>query len=225
MAVTLRVAIETGSRRVFASALDWPGLARSGRSEGDALAALVAYGDRYGRVLVPSPGGFHAPDGIGALSVVERQAGGPATDFGAPSAVAAADDLPLAGTELERWTAILAACWTAFDRAAEAAAGVALRVGPRGGGRDLERIVAHAVEADEAYLIQLGARPPGAGGPPPERWQAVRQLALATLSARAGGAPPATNVKRPWAPRTYGRRAAWHALDHAWEIEDRAAPG
>jgi hypothetical protein len=24
-----------------------------------------------------------------------------------------------------------------------------------------------------------------------------------------------------WPPRYYVRRAAWHVLDHAWEIEDR----
>ena len=24
-----------------------------------------------------------------------------------------------------------------------------------------------------------------------------------------------------WKPRYFVRRAAWHALDHAWEIEDR----
>jgi hypothetical protein len=25
-----------------------------------------------------------------------------------------------------------------------------------------------------------------------------------------------------WLPRYFVRRVAWHALDHAWEIEDRA---
>jgi hypothetical protein len=31
-------------------------------------------------------------------------------------------------------------------------------------------------------------------------------------------------VKKTWSPRYYVRRAAWYALDHAWEIEDRAKP-
>jgi hypothetical protein len=26
-----------------------------------------------------------------------------------------------------------------------------------------------------------------------------------------------------WSPRRFVRRAAWHILDHAWEIEDRGA--
>ncbi len=34
------------------------------------------------------------------------------------------------------------ASWTAFDATAEAAAGHELRKGPRGGGRDLDKIVA-----------------------------------------------------------------------------------
>ena len=28
-----------------------------------------------------------------------------------------------------------------------------------------------------------------------------------------------------WLPRYFVRRAAWHVLDHAWEIEDRALDG
>jgi hypothetical protein len=31
-------------------------------------------------------------------------------------------------------------------------------------------------------------------------------------------------TKRPWTPRYFLRRSAWHALDHAWEIEDRLNP-
>jgi hypothetical protein len=27
-----------------------------------------------------------------------------------------------------------------------------------------------------------------------------------------------------WSPRYFARRAAWHVLDHAWEIEDRVTP-
>ena len=28
-------------------------------------------------------------------------------------------------------------------------------------------------------------------------------------------------TERGWPPRYAARRIAWHALDHAWEIEDR----
>jgi hypothetical protein len=51
----------------------------------------------------------------------------------------------------------------------------------------------------------------------------VRQEALATLEAVTAGKPIENprNTKRPWAPRYFMRRSAWHALDHAWELEDR----
>jgi hypothetical protein len=51
----------------------------------------------------------------------------------------------------------------------------------------------------------------------------VREAALATLEALARGAEPEdpSAVKRRWSPRSFVRRSAWHALDHAWELEDR----
>jgi hypothetical protein len=55
----------------------------------------------------------------------------------------------------------------------------------------------------------------------------VRRAALASLAAVArGNDPPDPNqVRKRWSPRYYVRRAAWHALDHAWELEDRIIPG
>lgn len=49
---------------------------------------------------------------------------------------------------------------------------------------------------------------------------------LTRLSWRARGEPPAPSRRTspPWTPRYAVRRSAWHALDHAWEIEDRASP-
>jgi hypothetical protein len=218
------VAIETGAKRVFASGLDWPGWARGAKTEAEALAALVAYGRRYRAVVAPSPGGFEPPGDVAALEVAHRSKGGAGTDFGVPSNEEPADQRPLAGAELERFEAVLRACWHAFDRAATAAVGVELRKGPRGGGRDLEKIVGHCVEAEEAYLRQLGFRPPTSAAAAAERWPALRRAALDRLERRAAGEPPETQVKRPWTPRYFVRRAAWHVLDHAWEIEDRSAP-
>ncbi|MGZ6372323.1 MAG: hypothetical protein ACXWL8_02900, partial [Candidatus Limnocylindria bacterium] len=120
-------------------------------------------------------------------------------------------------------TALLVACWDAFNRAAPAAVGVALSVGPRSGGRTLAKIVAHVADADEAYLGGLGAKLPaearGAGSP-----AAVRAAILDALSARVHGQPFAIprKTQRPWSPRYLVRRSAWHALDHAWEIVDRS---
>jgi hypothetical protein len=53
----------------------------------------------------------------------------------------------------------------------------------------------------------------------------MRETFIETLTARAHGEPPPPNPRRTkplWVPRYAVRRSAWHALDHAWEIEDRA---
>jgi hypothetical protein len=44
-----------------------------------------------------------------------------------------------------------------------------------------------------------------------------------TIRLRATGAPlpEPSRVRAPWPPRYAVRRSAWHALDHAWEIEGR----
>jgi hypothetical protein len=54
------VFIEAGRRRVFASALDWPGWARGGKTEELAVEALADYLPRYAPVAGagrPGPGG------------------------------------------------------------------------------------------------------------------------------------------------------------------------
>ena len=51
----------------------------------------------------------------------------------------------------------------------------------------------------------------------------ISDVALGTLEARARGEEPdePNKVRSRWGPRYFVRRSAWHALDHAWEIEDR----
>jgi hypothetical protein len=216
----VRVAIETGPKRVFATAIDWPGWSRGARSEDDALEALRAYGPRYAAVVSGSVP-FALPSDPKAFRLDERVAGGAGTDFGVPSSVIAADEERVDDAELDRLIAILRACWTAFDAAAAAAEGVELRKGPRGGGRELPKIRGHVRESDEAYVHQLGAKPPKGTDLEP-----VRRAMLETLEARIHDRPIAhpAAVKRPWLPRYTVRRTAWHALDHAWEIEDRTTP-
>jgi len=190
-----------GSKKTFASALDWPGWSRSGKDADGALEALLASATRYGRVV------------------------GQVTDFGVPSQPARSDDDALGEAELERLVAILRACWSAFDRAAGEAAGVELRKGPRGGGRDLAKVTEHVVGAEESYLRQLGARPFARGDESAaDGWPAHREAIVQTLRLRARGDEPenATKVKTRWSPRYFVRRAAWHVLDHAWEVDDRA---
>ena len=216
--------LEVAPKRTFACAVEWPGLCRGGRGEEEALAALLAYAKRYTAVVAGAGLAFSAPTDV---EVVERLTGNATTDFGAPGVPPAADERPLDTAELDRQSRLLAASWAAFDSAWHEAddAGVELRKGPRGGGRDLPKMENHVLEAEEAYLAGLGSRPPrmpGATGG--DRMAAVRASALDALAARARGEPIADprQTKRPWSPRYYTRRSAWHALDHAWEIEDRS---
>ena len=131
----LNVYLEVGSRRTFASAIDWPGWCRMGPDEATALQTLFDYGPRYARILRPARLGFQVPNAVSAFAVVERLKGNATTDFGAPDLAPASDTQPLNDTELRRLQALLKACWRAFDAAVERANGKTLRVGPRGGKR------------------------------------------------------------------------------------------
>ena len=217
------VYLERGDKLVFASAIKWPGWCRRGRSEPEALEALLAYGRRYARVSNAAHQPLDLPADTGAFDVVERLVGGSGTDFGVAGRSPAADEASLDGAELERGLALLSACWDAFDSAASAAIGRELRKGPRGGGRDLGKIEDHVLEAEDAYLNQLGARPPMRSGRIDPDRLAHRHAVLVALRARSRGEDPPSpsGTRKRWTPRRFIRRACWHLLDHAWEIEDR----
>ena len=217
------VFVETGTTRTFAGAVDWPGWCRSGRGEAAALQALIDYGPRYARAIRGARLGFASPPQVTTLKVVERQPGNATTDFGAPDAALASDELPVADDELRRLQALLGACWNTLDSAAKAAAGHELRTGPRGGGRDLGAIVEHVLMAEVGYLGRLGVKVSATGEAAQAQRQA-RQAALEGLELSAHGQIPARGPRGGlrWLPRRFVRRAAWHILDHAWEIEDRA---
>ena len=79
---------------MFASALDWPGWCRSGRTEQQALEALAKYAGRY--AVVGTAAGFSlAAAETAHFDVVERVPGNVTTDVGAPAVIAAAEREPL----------------------------------------------------------------------------------------------------------------------------------
>ena len=61
--------------------------------------------------------------------------------------------------EAERLAALVAAAWQTLDRVAGAAP-EELRKGPRGGGRDRSKIVAHVLDAEAAYAAGDGPQAP-----------------------------------------------------------------
>jgi hypothetical protein len=220
------VYLEIGTKRTFACAVDWPGWCRSARDEASALAALLAYGKRYARLGRPGRVGFEPPTDSSAFVVTDRLQGDATTDFGSPGAVPAADLKPADADDVRRFRAILRASWRAFDKIALAAKGKRLRTGPRGGGRDLERILLHVMEAELAYLARLGWQPASSPkGDPQEDLRHVRQEAEKALEYAVTTGLPDKGPRggKRWKPRYFVRRVAWHVLDHTWEIEDGLA--
>ena len=228
MAGTIDVVLEVGSKRVFATAVDWPGWSRSGKTEGEALENLAASAGRYRDAIGRSDRSLRPPPESSSFDAVERIRGDASTDYGVPGMSLSSDDRRLAGSDLERWLDLLDVAWRAFGRSVEGARGKQLQTGPRGGGRTVEKMVEHVLESEAGYLSQLDrAKPPGTPRTDPGHERALRATILDSLRRRAAGEQPEMGRRTTpfWTPRYFIRRTAWHALDHAWEIEDRVEPG
>src|SRR5205814_2715757 len=208
--MTTRVYLELGAKRVYAATVDWPGWCRSGRSEEAALEELAAYAPRYADVATAA--GVAPPSGDG-FTIVERVKGDGTTDFGAPGRVPALDAEPLEAAAARRLADLVAAAWTVFDRIA-ADSPAEMRKGPRGGGRDRDKMIEHVLGAEASYARQLGVKHKQ---PAPGDRAAITALREAILAALVG---PPDNVR--WPVPYAARRIAWHVLDHAWEMQDKA---
>ena len=195
-----RVYVEVGGKRAFASAADWPGWSRSGKTEPAALEALAAYAPRYAKVARLARVDF--PEDASDLNVVERLNGNASTDFGVPGMPAKNESRPLTDAEAARMIALVEACWKYLDNVV-AKSPQALTKGPRGGGRDRDKMYAHVLEAELGYARQIGVR--------------IKEPDRGAL--RAALRNPNPDARWPVAYAV--RRIAWHALDHAWEMEDR----
>ena len=221
----LRVVLEVGKKRVFAFALDWPGWSRSGRTEGNALIALMEYATRYAALARRARISF-APVSIESITVIERVAGDATTDFGAPNAKCAHDATPTSTSEAKRLASLVAASWHSLDDSV-ADAPPQLRKGPRGGGRDRDAIVEHCLAAEVAYARKIGVRHRSPGIDDHDAIESLRGDILAVLRTPSDGSlmsrgEDARGTSPGWPTRYAARRIAWHVLDHAWEITDRS---
>jgi hypothetical protein len=210
------VYLERGSKRVFACSLRWPGWCRSGRSEEVALDALGQYAGRYSAVARLAGQPF--PSGEVTFEVTEVVPGSTTTDFGAPASVAHSDLRPAAAAEVTRQVALLEASWVLF-REVVARTPEELRKGPRGGGRDRDKMHDHVLGAEAAYARMIGVRHKQPSFVDDAAVNALRADIVAALRVPWTGDP-----LRPkgWPPAYATRRLAWHVLDHAWEMDDRA---
>ena len=219
MSPQIRVMVEQGKKKAVASAFDWPGWDRGGKSEDEALTVLATYRPRYARVaeLAGFADEFLA---TGKMKVVERLQGTGMTDFYTLSArPAGPEQKQMSEAECERKLALLRACWAYFDDVASHVS-AELRKGPRGGGRDRDRIVRHANGAEIvefAKKVGVITAPDAWQNPNRDKLRAHRDAFCAAIreyNARGAAA-------RTWTVQFVIRRCAYHMLDHAWEMEDR----
>ena len=104
-----------------------------------------------------------------------------------------------------------------FDAGVEAARGDVAKASRR---RSRQPVL--PVDAEGSYLRMLGSKVEA--GPKRDLSERTHRAVLGALeaTARDGAPPPGPRGGKRWLPRYFVRRVAWHVLDHAWEIEDRA---
>ena len=222
MVGAMRVTLESGpkGKRVVAVAPDWPGLERGAATEEAAIARLRAYLPRY--TPVAELAGLGAAFAVSpTIEVAERYPGTGSTDFwGISFAFSAIDHQSMSREELDRDLALLEACWAFFD-AVRARVSAELRKGPRGGGRDRDRIVQHTLAAERDWARKLGLRAPEGALPAGDDLRAHREAYREAIRAHHVAGRPA----RSWPLRYLIRHTAFHTLDHAWELEDKDLTG
>ena len=207
---------EIGSKRTFASAIDWPGWCRAGKGQELALQALIDYARRY--AVVAKTAGVPFPLGRWSFDDVDHLRGDATTEFGAPGAMSKLELKPMSKADVERMCTLVEATWKVFDSVVKKAP-ASLRKGPRGGGRDRDKIVEHVLGAETGYgsSFALKLKQPELGDT-----RAIKALRAAWLEAFRAGADGKPRREGGRSARYMARRIAWHAMDHAWEIEDRS---
>jgi hypothetical protein len=215
----IRVALEVAPKRAFASAVDWPGWSRSGRTADDALETLAAYAERYAPVATIAGLKLPKVSGVESFTVIEELEGDATTTFGAPSQPAAVECGRATANDAERVAQLLEAAWELLDQVVKSSP-AGLRKGPRGGGRDRDKMFAHVLGAEQAYARKVGIRLQQPSNDDRAAIRAMRDALLGVVRADRSGKPL---WDRGWPPRYSARRLAWHALDHAWEMQDRSS--
>jgi hypothetical protein len=218
MADQLRVALEIGpkGKKVVALAPTWPGLVRGAPTGEAAIERVLAYVPRYAPVakLAGMEAEFGNPTGV---EVIEEYPGVGSTDFwGISFAHSSFDRQPMPGEAIERELALMRACWAFFDQVRGRVSGE-LQRGPRGGGKDRDRVVRHTFAAELDWAKRLGLRPPLDELLTEEGLKAHRLAYTGAIQAFHSEG----KMARTWPLRFLIRHTAYHTLDHAWEMEDK----
>jgi hypothetical protein len=223
MVPVTEVYLEVGKKRVFACAAGWPGWCRSGRDEEQALEALTTSASRYAVLAALAGIPFDPVDEVDCIEIAETVTGSATTDFGALDVAPALDAKPVTAQQADRLAALVQTTWDYFEQTAAASPPV-LRKGPRGGGRDRDQIIEHVHETEVLHARMLGLKERPFPGGDAAALARVRAAILAEIRAGAVSGPPA-DLGRSRRPAAFvARRTAWHAVDHAWEIQDKQEP-
>lgn len=217
----VRTVIERGpkGKRAVAFSPDWPGWSRGAKTAELAVETLESYRERY-RPVAALAGMAAEFNAAGPLEIVEDRIGPGSTDFwGISYAASSTEHDPMADAVLERGIALLRACWEYFDGVA-ARVSPEMRKGPRGGGRDRDRIIRHVIRTEsEDFAKQVGLRIPEEAALNPEGLRQHRTDYVAAM--RAYNAGEVERRMRSWTLPFLIRHSAYHTLDHAWEMEDK----
>ncbi len=217
----VRTVIEHGpkGKRSVAFALDWPGWSRGAKNAELAQDKLESYRQRYRPIpdLAGMAGEFEA---AGPLEIAEDSVGTPGTDFwGISYAPSSSEQDPMGEAEFERAITLLRASWAFFDGVAARVSPV-MRKGPRGGGRDRDRIISHAIRIEsEDFATRVGLRIPEGAALTPDGLRQHRETYIVAM--RAYNAGELERPMKPWTLPFLIRHSAFHTLDHAWEMEDK----
>src|SRR5258706_9719131 len=102
MTKSILVTIEHTPKKTFASAADWPGWSRSGKTEDLALEALADYAARYAFGVDHGHRWFAATPTFVDFEIVERHEGSSGTEYGVPSRPTDHDARPTDAEEAAR---------------------------------------------------------------------------------------------------------------------------
>jgi hypothetical protein len=214
----IRVTLEIGpkGKKVVAVAPDWPGLERGAKSGEAAIERLLSYVPRY--AAVAKLAGMEAEFATSPVAdVVEQYPGVGSTDFwGISFAFSSIDQQAISGEALERELTLMQACW-AFIDGARSRVSAELQRGPRGGGRDRERIFRHTVAGERDWAKKLGLPTSQEALLTEEGVKAQREAYCNAIRAFHSQG----KMARTWPLRYLIRHTAYHTLDHAWEMEDK----
>ncbi len=218
----IQVPLEIGpkAKRVVAVAPHWPGLERGAKTGEAAIERLLSYVPRYEAVtkLAGMEAAFATTTGGDVVAdIVEQYPGTGSTDFwGISFAFSSIDRQILSGEELERELTLMRACWAFFDDV-RSCVSAEMQRGPRGGGRDRDRIVRHVVATELDWAKKLGLHTPPEAMLTDEGLKAHRGAYCNAIRALHSQG----KMARTWPLRYLIRHTAYHTLDHAWEMDDK----